>query len=132
MLRADAFYLDGFAPARNPRMWAAPIYKALARVAAPGATAATWSAAREVRDGLKAAGFEVASVGGFAAKREMTRARFSPRFVPKRPPARSPLEPAYRHAAIVGAGLAGCAAAWALALQGWRITLLDRQRGHRP
>ena len=54
----DAFYLDGFAPARNPQMWAPGIFKALSRLAAPGATAATWSAARAVRDGLQQAGFE--------------------------------------------------------------------------
>ena len=48
----DAFYLDGFAPARNPQMWEPVLFKACARLAAPGATVATWSAARDVREGL--------------------------------------------------------------------------------
>ncbi len=58
--RVDAFFLDGFAPARNPGMWEPRLFKAMARIAAPDATAATWSVARPVRDGLAAAGFEVA------------------------------------------------------------------------
>ena len=55
-LRADAFYLDGFAPARNPEMWSVPITRALARLAAPGATLATYTAARAVRDAIHVAG----------------------------------------------------------------------------
>jgi len=49
-LEADAFFLDGFAPARNPAMWSLPVLKALGRRASPGATAATWSVARELRE----------------------------------------------------------------------------------
>ena len=48
----DAFFLDGFAPDRNPAMWQPRVFKALARLAAAGATAATWSAANAVRAGL--------------------------------------------------------------------------------
>ncbi|MCH2241519.1 MAG: tRNA (5-methylaminomethyl-2-thiouridine)(34)-methyltransferase MnmD, partial [Aquabacterium sp.] len=69
VLQADAFYLDGFAPARNPDMWAGPLLQRLHRLAAPGATAATWSAARGVRDALAAAGFTVERTPGFAGKR---------------------------------------------------------------
>jgi hypothetical protein len=47
-LQADAFYLDGFAPDRNPAMWDGRVFKALARLAAPGCTAATWSVARPI------------------------------------------------------------------------------------
>lgn len=123
----DAFYLDGFAPARNPQMWQPRLFKALARLAAPGATAATWSAARAVRDGLTAAGFEVTVAAGTGGKRDITQARYAPRFVPRRAPARSaPPAEGERHALIVGGGLAGCATAWALAQQGWRSTVVDR------
>lgn len=71
----DAFFLDGFAPARNPRMWSPELMSALARLAAPGATAATWSSARRVREALVAAGFEATRAPGYAGKREMTVAR---------------------------------------------------------
>ena len=123
----DAFYLDGFAPERNPAMWQPRVFKALARLAAPQATAATWSAARTVRSGLTTAGFEVQRAPGSGDKREITLARYAPRFTPRRAPARlGPGACVDRHALVVGAGLAGCAAAWALADQGWRSTLFER------
>ncbi|MEQ1807036.1 MAG: bifunctional tRNA (5-methylaminomethyl-2-thiouridine)(34)-methyltransferase MnmD/FAD-dependent 5-carboxymethylaminomethyl-2-thiouridine(34) oxidoreductase MnmC [Burkholderiaceae bacterium] len=123
----DAFYLDGFAPARNPAMWEPLVFKALARLAAPQATLATWSVAKVVGEGLRAAGFHVEQVQGFGGKREMSAARFDPIFTPRRSLARQPVAaPAANHAVVVGAGLAGCATAWALAQQGWTTTLLDR------
>ena len=71
-LTADAFYLDGFSPDRNPRMWSAQLFRALGRLAAPDATAATWSYARAVRDALAAAGFDAQRAPGFGSKRDMT------------------------------------------------------------
>jgi tRNA 5-methylaminomethyl-2-thiouridine biosynthesis bifunctional protein len=128
--RVDAFYLDGFAPARNPAMWQPRLFKAMARLAAPGATLATWTAARSVRDSLAAAGFEVRSAPGTGGKRDITLGRFAPAFTPRSAPARQASPPAgTRRAVIVGAGLAGCAAAWALAEQGWDSLLLDRRSG---
>ncbi|MEO8122641.1 MAG: bifunctional tRNA (5-methylaminomethyl-2-thiouridine)(34)-methyltransferase MnmD/FAD-dependent 5-carboxymethylaminomethyl-2-thiouridine(34) oxidoreductase MnmC [Burkholderiales bacterium] len=124
----DAFFLDGFAPDRNAAMWQPRVFKALSRLAAPGATAATWSVARAVREGLTAAGFNVRSAPGSGGKREITLARYAPRFEPRRAPARIGSAPtATQHALIIGAGLAGAAAAWALAEQGWRSTLFDRR-----
>jgi tRNA 5-methylaminomethyl-2-thiouridine biosynthesis bifunctional protein len=125
----DAFYLDGFAPARNPRMWDERVCKALGRLAAPGATLATWSAAQSLRRHLSSAGFEVRLGAGQGGKRDITLARFAPRFTPRRAPARRNVgaSPPARHALIVGAGLAGCAAAWALAQQGWSSTVLERR-----
>lgn len=123
--RVDAFYLDGFAPARNEAMWSPPLFKSLARLAAPDATAATWSAARLVRDGLSAAGFEVRAAPGPAAKREITLARYAPRFTPVAPPGRALPASAPSHAIVIGAGLAGAATARALAQQGVACTVLD-------
>lgn len=123
----DAFYLDGFAPAKNPDMWSEQTLKRLSRLAAPGATAATWSIARGVRDGLTLAGFEVRRAPGFAGKRDMLTARFAPRHVPARPSGQPRTPHCEPTAMVIGAGLAGCAAAWALAEQGWTSTVLDRQ-----
>jgi tRNA 5-methylaminomethyl-2-thiouridine biosynthesis bifunctional protein len=120
----DAFFLDGFAPARNPQMWQPALFKAMARMAAPGATFATWSAARAVRDGLTAAGFDVQRADGQGGKRDITVGRYAPRFTPRAAAARFGSRPA-GHAVIVGAGLAGCGAARALAQEGWRCTVLD-------
>lgn len=73
--QADAWYLDGFAPARNPDLWTPALMRAVAAHTAPGGTAATYSAAGEVRRNLAAAGFEVTRRPGFGAKRHMTTAR---------------------------------------------------------
>lgn len=123
----DAFYLDGFAPARNPRMWDAAVFKALGRLAAPGATLATWTAAQAVRAGLVTAGFDVRLGAGTGGKRDITLACFRPRFEPRTNRGAAPCRTATdRHALIVGGGLAGAASAWALAERGWRSTLLER------
>src|SRR6185436_21010725 len=97
-----------------------------------GATAATWSAARSVRDGLQTAGFEVRRVPGIGGKRDITVACFAPTFLPRRAPARPAAHgdgdgDGERHAVIIGAGLAGCATAWALAESGWRSTVIERR-----
>ncbi|RTL46442.1 MAG: FAD-dependent oxidoreductase [Burkholderiales bacterium] len=129
VLQADAFYLDGFAPSRNPELWDDYLIKGLARHAAPGATAATWSISRPMRRALTAAGFEVALAPGFAIKPEMTVARFAPRHAPQRPAGRVPLAPDARRAVIVGAGLAGAACAWALSREGVACTVIDALPG---
>ncbi len=129
----DAFYLDGFAPAMNPQMWQPRLFKAMARIAAPDATAATWSVARPVREGLGAAGFEVSLAPGSGGKREITMARFAPRFTPRvgarrgatLAPTANPAPP-HEPVAIIGGGLAGCAAVWALAEQGRSSLLFER------
>lgn len=74
--RIDAWYLDGFAPAKNPDMWGEPIYRAMATLSAPGAHFATFTAASAVRRGLLAAGFAVEKVRGFGRKREMLRGHY--------------------------------------------------------
>lgn len=72
--RADAWFLDGFAPARNPELWEPQLMAEVARHTAPGGTAATYSAAGAVRRALEAAGFAVERSPGFGRKRHMTRA----------------------------------------------------------
>lgn len=73
--RADAWFLDGFAPARNPELWQPDLLAHVARHTAPDGTCATYSAAGAVREALAQAGFAVARVPGFGAKRHMTRGR---------------------------------------------------------
>ncbi len=73
---ADAFYLDGFSPAKNPELWSPEICRLLARQARTGATLATWSVAGHVRQALLDAGFEVEKRPGFAGKRQMLVGRY--------------------------------------------------------
>lgn len=72
--RADAWYLDGFSPARNPEMWDKALLAEVARHTAPGGRAATYTAAGFVRRGLAAAGFTVTRCQGYGRKRHMTQA----------------------------------------------------------
>lgn len=123
-LAADAFFLDGFAPQRNPRMWEPALIRSLARLARPGATLATWSSAVAVRDALQAAGFDVERISGHGGKRHRLRARYAPRWRSFAPPAAPPVWPA-RSALVVGAGLAGAATAAGFARRGWRVTVIE-------
>jgi tRNA 5-methylaminomethyl-2-thiouridine biosynthesis bifunctional protein len=116
--QADAFFLDGFSPARNPGMWSPEVVREIARIAAPGATLATWTVAGGVRTALADAGFAIEKRPGFAAKREMLVGRYGARGA-------SNGERRERHAVVVGAGLAGTLAAERLASRGWQVLLVD-------
>ena len=113
-----AWFLDGFSPAKNPEMWAQPVLDSLARASRGGATLATYTSAGWVRRGLQQAGFEVGRASGFGRKREMLRGVF--------PSAIAPKQYAPETALIIGGGVSGCAAAYALAQRGTRVTLLER------
>ena len=121
----DAFYLDGFTPARNPQMWEPGVFKALSRLAAPGATAATWSTAPLVRAGLAQAGFDGQAPAGHGGQRDITVATHAPRAPLRKPVARTG-DAAVRRVAIIGGGLAGAACANALAREGLHCTVFDR------
>ncbi len=120
-LAADAFFLDGFSPAKNPELWTAEICQAIARLAARDATLATWSVAGKVREALQAAQFTLEKRPGFAGKRQMLTGRYQ-----ARKPDRHPV-PNDKRAIIIGAGVAGCTAAHRLAAEGWEVTLIEAQ-----
>lgn len=115
---ADAFFLDGFSPARNPEIWTEDLFRQFARLAEPGATLATWSVSGAVRQALAGAGFECRKTPGFGLKREMLQGRLADR-------TRSPRKAPAGHALVVGAGLAGSAIANRLAERGWNIDLIE-------
>jgi tRNA 5-methylaminomethyl-2-thiouridine biosynthesis bifunctional protein len=117
-LAADALYLDGFAPAKNPDMWSPQLMRALSRLAAPGATAATWSVASAVRSALEATGFAVEKRPGFGDKREMLAASNMRKGETLATPTRK--------AAVIGAGVAGAAVCERLCARGWEVELYER------
>ena len=116
----DAFYLDGFSPSRNPDLWTPELCRALGRLAAPGATLATWSVAGHVREALTAAEFDLEKRPGFFGKREMLVGHFRSR----RPERHAP--PTDRRAIVIGAGIAGSTTAHALAAAGWQVAVLEQ------
>ena len=113
--RADAWFLDGFSPAKNPQMWRDDVLALIARRSAPGARAATFTVAGEVRRGLAAQGFEVAKRPGFGRKRERLEAVF--------PGARSETVASVT-VAIIGAGIAGASLARAFKALGCDGTVI--------
>jgi len=135
----DAWFLDGFAPGSNPGMWSDSLFNAIAALSKTGSSFATFTAAGFVKRALQERGFSVEKVPGFGRKRDMLRGRFSPTARPAPTQKRLRVsenaawhlpEPMPRPAsvAVVGAGLAGCHTAAALAKRGIRVTVLEQ--GH--
>ncbi|MGI9283520.1 MAG: bifunctional tRNA (5-methylaminomethyl-2-thiouridine)(34)-methyltransferase MnmD/FAD-dependent 5-carboxymethylaminomethyl-2-thiouridine(34) oxidoreductase MnmC [Endozoicomonas sp.] len=131
--RVDAWFLDGFSPAKNPDMWQSELFNAMAAKSHPGTTYATFTAARTVRDGLSQAGFSVEKNVGFGQKREMIKGKLIQKAQA------STAQPLWfqntnrphdnettQSAIVVGGGLAGCSTARALAERGWQVTLLEQ------
>jgi tRNA 5-methylaminomethyl-2-thiouridine biosynthesis bifunctional protein len=123
--RADAVYLDGFAPAKNPELWSPALMTAITRVCQAGATLATWSVAGELRRTLEQAGWSLERRAGFAPKREMLVGRRRDTVSPT-PTSESSPRSNERRAIVIGAGLAGTAISERLASRGWRIELFER------
>jgi tRNA 5-methylaminomethyl-2-thiouridine biosynthesis bifunctional protein len=131
--RIDAWFLDGFAPAKNPDMWTAELFAELARLAAPGASISTFTSTGWVRRLLNSAGFKMKRTPGIGHKWEILRGEFLG--WPQETPAPALDKPWFarptpltgeRQALVIGAGLAGCASAASLAARGWQVTMLER------
>lgn len=113
----DAWFLDGFAPAKNPDMWHPDLYAQMARLSAHGASIATFTAAGDVRRGLAAAGFAVEKTRGFGRKRDMVVGRYEGAGAARCAPV--------QRVAVIGAGLAGLSAAWHLQREGCEVTVYE-------
>ena len=126
----NAWYLDGFAPGKNPDMWSENVLKAIANLSVPGTRLATFTAAGQVRRDLESVGFKMTKVPGFGKKREC----LSGVFKGNEPASKlapwyqmpSPLKPGAR-VAVIGAGIAGAALANALKSITADVTVYDRR-----
>lgn len=133
-LKVDAWFLDGFAPSKNPSMWRDELFIALANLSHPQTTLATFTAAAVVKKGLAQAGFSWQKQAGFGRKRDMLTAVCLPfsRYgkTARRRGNHWHLTAAARstgkNVLVVGAGIAGCQCAWMLALRGFNVTLAER------
>ncbi|QJI16900.1 MULTISPECIES: bifunctional tRNA (5-methylaminomethyl-2-thiouridine)(34)-methyltransferase MnmD/FAD-dependent 5-carboxymethylaminomethyl-2-thiouridine(34) oxidoreductase MnmC [unclassified Pseudomonas] len=131
--QVDAWFLDGFAPAKNPDMWTAELFAELARLAAPGSTISTFTSTGWVRRLLNGAGFKMKRTPGIGHKWEILRGEFLgwPSQTPAPPAikpwfARPPAHSGERRALVIGGGMAGCTTAASLAARGWQVSLLER------
>ena len=123
--QADAVFLDGFAPAKNPEMWSPSLLAIITRLCRPGATLATWSVAGDLRHALENLGWTLERRPGFATKREMLCATLANAVSPA-PTFQAMPEDVSRRAIVIGAGLAGTAVSERLAARGWRVELFER------
>lgn len=126
----DAWFLDGFAPSRNPDMWTEEIFAAIARLSSPDATAATFTVAGEVRRGVARAGFAIEKRAGYGRKKEMLAARFEAtpprrRRAPWFDPENLKRLSAGASVGVIGGGVAGASLAHALVGAGLRATIID-------
>ena len=132
----DAWFLDGFSPAKNPDMWSEPVYQSMALLSVPQATFATFTVAGSVRRGLSACGFQVEKAKGFGRKRDMLCGSFQ--HDPKAAQSSSvlpwlrhrsvePLKPGAR-IGIIGAGIAGASLAYYLARAGFSPIIFEQEK----
>ncbi len=121
----DAWYLDGFSPAKNPEMWTQALFDGLARLARPAATIATFTCAGFVRRGLIAAGFAMKKVKGHGSKREMLAGDRTDK-QPQQTIALWYARPAGRdgEVLIIGGGIASAMTALSLVERSRKVTLL--------
>lgn len=127
--KVDAWFLDGFSPAKNPHMWDKKLFEEMARLSKRNATFSTFTAASQVRRDLLSAGFYVEKIAGFSNKRERLWGYY-PHDTPhsKLPPWFQLVENKEKNATIIGAGLAGTATALSLQRRGWQCKILEKQQ----
>jgi tRNA 5-methylaminomethyl-2-thiouridine biosynthesis bifunctional protein len=115
----DAWFLDGFSPEKNPKMWSPAIFSSLARLSADGATIGTFTVAGHVRRGLQDAGFTVVRKPGFSRKRHRLEAHYKAVHDFEGPPKKgvSPI--------IIGLGIGGASIAKAFARRGIKPMLIE-------
>jgi len=131
-LKVDAWYLDGFSPAKNETMWSANLFEALVKNSRNRATFSTYTAAGFVKRNLQGAGFEVSKVSGFGKKRDMLKGVLSstqkkPLTYIDRPWFNLPVSTVTaKHLCVLGAGIAGLSVAYAMIRRGWTVTIVDK------
>jgi len=133
VFQADAWFLDGFAPAKNPELWTPRLFDLIQQRSAAGTTFATFTAAGVIRRSLQERGFTVEKVPGFGRKREMLRGLYQSDSGPNysalfhsQPWLIPPAPSSSRQAIIIGAGLAGANLAWNLYSRGWQVRVYDQ------
>lgn len=126
----DAWYLDGFAPAKNPGMWNDALFTQIGRLSAVSTHFATFTAAGFVRRGLLAVGFKVDKFPGFGDKREMLCGELVEKKIPdSRAPwfYSTPARSGTKSVVVIGGGISGATTAHVFAKRGWQVQLFERR-----
>lgn len=123
---ADAWFLDGFSPAKNPQMWQPSLFSTMAKISHDSTTFATFTSAGVVRRGLEAVGFQVNKTAGFGKKREMLFGHFCPADAGGNVASVKVKTYHKQKAIVIGGGISGATSSHALAKRGWQVTLIER------
>ena len=129
--KADAWFLDGFAPAKNDQMWSPELYPLIAQHSAPGCLIGTYTVAGSVRRGLADAGFEVSKQPGFGRKRERLEARWPEHASVQTGPdiyLTQAEAQEFEKVVVIGAGIAGASVARQFADAGYPVEVIDREQ----
>ena len=129
--KIDAWFLDGFSPLKNPDMWSTDLFKNMAEISHSKTTYSTYTAAGEIKRGLANSGFSVNRIKGYGKKRHMIKGGFLLTQSISKPVEKIWLQQTIKQfnkkeAIVIGAGIAGCSTAIALADRGWKVKLLDK------
>ncbi len=116
----DAWFLDGFSPAKNPGMWQNSLFEEVANHSRSETTFATFTSAGDIRRGLQNAGFQVSKAPGFGKKREMLFGQYQSSAQNKQNQNNN------KTVIVIGGGLAGAASAEAMVRRGYQVTLIER------
>lgn len=132
-IQCDAWFLDGFAPSKNPAMWSLQTLELIAALSKPDTTFATFTAVGRIRRDLQQLGFEVTKSKGYGIKRDMLSGVFK-QSAPARLQWYSPVKPdsatetnSINNVAIIGSGLAGAHIAYGLAKLGIKTHVFEEQ-----
>ncbi len=117
-IKANAWFLDGFTPAKNPDMWSENVFSQISRLSAPNAKIGTFTVAGKVKQGLSALGFEVKKQAGFGKKRERLEAVY------KNYKQQKKIKPCLKPV-IIGGGIAGASIAKAFLRRGIKPVIID-------
>ncbi len=125
--KVNAWFLDGFSPAKNSDMWDKETLSLVKNLSSKDATLSTYSVARSLRDNLTSLGFEISKKEGFGQKRHMLFASVrNQASIKQKPWFYSPNPTKHRHAVVLGAGIAGSSVAYKLAKRGWEVDVIDK------
>ncbi len=126
MSLVDAWFLDGFSPAKNPEMWQTGLFEQITRLSNEQATLATFTVSGKVKRQLISAGFRVEKCPAIGKKSEMLRAVFQQNPYSGKGYQQRPIIAKPQHVSIIGGGIASACAAYALTKAGVKVTVYCR------